>query len=168
MTAVSPEVISQIEQALQAKSYGHERVNAGGVRDAAEILNRVDANVEKRIMDSISHMDPELAEGISDLMFTYEDVILITDTGIQMLLQEVDDGDLIMSLRASTDVIKNKFLKNMSERRREMTQEDLDTLPPVRLKDALAAQRRIVTVAKEMSQSGKIEVIREKNEDVFV
>ena len=168
MTAVSPEIINQIEEALQAKAHGHERVNAGGVKDAAEILNRVDANVEKQILESISHTDPELAEEISDLMFTYDDVLLITDPGIQKLIQEADENDLVMALRASTDTIKNKFLKNVSERKRESIQDDLDNLPPVRLKDALAAQRRIVNIAKEMTQTGKIEIIRNTQEDVFV
>ncbi|MFC1715138.1 flagellar motor switch protein FliG [Candidatus Poribacteria bacterium] len=168
MTTVSPEVISQIEEALQAKSSHNERVSTGGVRDAAEILNRVDSDVEKRILESISQADSDLAEEISDLMFTYDDVVMITDAGIQKLVQEVNESDLIMALRASTDLIKNKFLNNMSERKRETIQEDLDNLPPVRLKDALAAQRQILTVAKEMSQSGKIEILRDKNEEVFV
>ena len=168
MTTVSPEVISQIEAALQAKSSSNERVSTGGVKDAAEILNRVDSDVEKRILESISQADSDLAEEISDLMFTYDDVVMITDAGIQKLVQEVNESDLIMALRASTDIIKNKFLNNMSERKRETIQDDLDNLPPVRLKDALTAQRQILTVAKEMSQSGKIEILRDKDEEVFV
>jgi len=166
--AVSPEVITQIEEALQEKSYGHERVSAGGAKDAAKILNRADASVEKWIMESITRADPTLAEEISDFMFTYDDVIQITDTGIQRLIQELNENDLIMALRASTDIVKNKFLKNMSERRRQGIQEDLENLPPVRLKDVLAAQRRILSAAKELSQSGIIEIVREKQEEVFV
>ena len=46
--------------------------------------------------------------------------------------------------------------------------EDLEDLPPVRLKDALTAQRRIVTVAKRMSQSGEIEIVREKEDEVLI
>lgn len=168
MTAVSPEVISQIEEALQEKSYGHERVNAGGVKDAAKILNRADASVEKRIMQSITNEDPTLAEEISDFMFTYDDVIQITDPGIQRLIQGVNENDLIMALRASTDLVKNKFLNNMSERRRQAIQDDLENLPPVRLKDVLAAQRRILSTAKELSQSGVIEIVRENQEEEFV
>lgn len=168
MTAVSPEVVEQIEEALRAKSQGNERVNAGGARNAAEILNRAEVEVEKYVMESITDVDPELAEEISDYMFTYDDIALITDAGIQKLLQDVNENDLLMALRASTELIKNKFLNNVSERRRESIKGDLETLPPVRLKDALAAQKRILTTAKEMSQSGKIEIIRETEEDELV
>ncbi len=168
MTAVSPEVVEQIEEALRARSQGHERVKAGGIRNAAEILNRADVEVERYVMESISDSDPTLAEEISDYMFTYDDIVLITDTGVQVLLQDVNENDLLMALRASTDIIKNKLLNNMSERRRQSTIEDMESLPPVRLKDALAAQKRILTIAKEMSQSGKIEIIREPESEVLI
>lgn len=168
MAAVSPGVITQIEESLQASSRRSERVNTGGVRDAAEILNRVDTEVEKRVMKEISEEDQTLAEEIADLMFTYDDIVMITDAGIQTLVREVDAQDLVMALRASTEVIKNKFLDNVSERRREVIHDDIDNMPPVRLKDALAAQRRILTQAKAMSVAGTIEIIRDQYEDVFV
>ena len=150
------------------KSHGQERVRAGGVRTAAEILNRAEADVEKEIMELIGNTDPELAEEISDLMFTYEDISTITDTGIQKLLQEIPEGDLMMALKASTEEIKTKFMRNMSERRRETVQEDIDSMPPVRLKDVLSAQKRILAVIKEMTQMGKLEIIRDEEDDVFV
>ena len=168
MTTVSPEVVANIEDALQMKSHGQERVRAGGVRTAAEILNRAEADVEKEIMELIGNTDPELAEEISDLMFTYEDISTITDTGIQKLLQEIPEGDLMMALKASTEEIKTKFMRNMSERRRETVQEDIDSMPPVRLKDVLSAQKRILAVIKEMTQMGKLEIIRDEEDDVFV
>jgi len=167
MKAVSPEVISQIEDTLRDKSEGQERVSAGGVKVAAEILNRVDADVEKQIMDSIAEAAPELAERITDLMFTYEDITMITDAGIQLLVQEIPESDLLMALKASTDAIKTKFLKNMSERRRLSIQEDLAGMPPARLKDVLSAQKRILAIVKDLSQTGKVEVVRE-GQEVYV
>lgn len=168
MTTVSPEVVAHIESALQMKSHGQERIRAGGVRTAAEILNRADADVEKEIMQSMGSMDPELAEEISDLMFTYEDIITIADAGIQKMLPELPENDLLMSLKASTEAIKSKFMRNMSERRRETIQEDLDNMPPVRLKDVLSAQKRILAVVKEMTQTGKLEIILDADDEVFV
>jgi flagellar motor switch protein FliG len=167
MKAVSPEIISQIEDTLREKSEGQKRVTAGGVKVAAEILNRVDGDVEKQVMESIATSDPELADEISDLMFTYDNIVMITDQGIQTLVQETPENDLVMALKASTDAIKTKFFKNMSERRRQSIQEDLENMPPARLKDVLAAQKRIVALAKGMNQSGKIEIVRE-GEEVLV
>lgn len=168
MKTVSPEIISQIEESLREKSTGHERISAGGIKTAANILNRADIDVEKRIMESIGKIDAQLAESISDLMFTYDDIVLITDTGIQKLIQMIDENDLLMALRASTEDIKAKFMKNMSERRRQSIQEDLEVMPPVRLKDVQAAQGRILGIAKDLIQSGAIEVVRDSVQEVFI
>jgi flagellar motor switch protein FliG len=88
--------------------------------------------------------------------------------GMQKLLQEIDENDLLMALKASTDDIKNKIFKNMSERRRQSIQDDLETMPPVRLKDVQTAQGRILDTAKEMIQSGVIEIVRDAVQEIFV
>jgi flagellar motor switch protein FliG len=168
MKTVSPDIIAQIEDSLCDRSQGHERVSAGGIKSAAGILNRADIEIEKRIMESITKQNPELAGRISDLMFTYDDIISIADMGMQKLLQEIDENDLLMALKASTDDIKNKIFKNMSERRRQSIQDDLETMPPVRLKDVQTAQGRILDTAKEMIQSGVIEIVRDAVQEIFV
>ncbi len=168
MKTVSPEVISQVENSLKEKTHVGERIHTGGVKTAAGILNRADIDIEKHIIESIAKQNSELAEKISDLMFTYDDIILINDMGIQKLLQEVDESDLLMSLKASTEEIKSKIFMNMSERRRQTIQDDLTTMPPVRLRDVRAAQGRMLATAKEMIQSGLVEVARDSVEEVFV
>lgn len=168
MKTVSPDILMQIESSLREKSHGTERIHTGGIKTAAGILNRADIDVEKQIMNSIAKRDPNLADKISDLMFTYDDIILITDMGLQKLLQEIDENDLLMALKASTEEIRNKIFKNMSERRRQSIQDDLQTMPPVRLKDVQSAQGRILATAKEMMQSGLVEVSRDSHQEVFV
>ena len=168
MKTVSPEVLSQIQGILDTKPQGQEQVNIGGAKAAAEILNRVDPDIEKRIMGSIVGSDPDMAQKISEHIFTYDNIVMISDAGIQRMLQEVEENDLLMALKVSTDNIKDKFFNNMSDRRRQMVEEDLEQMPPARLKDAIAAQKRILDVVKEMSQSGQIEIVRDEEEEVFV
>jgi len=168
MKTVSPEILSQIENSLREKSHGHERVHTGGIKSVAGILNHADINVEKQIMESVAKHDPDLAEKISNLMFTYDDIVLINDIGIQKLLQSIDENDLLMALKASTDEIKDKIFINMSERRRQSIQSDLQIMPPVRLRDVQSAQSRILATAKEMIQAGIIEVVRDSIQEVFV
>ncbi len=168
MTPVSPEIVAQIENSLRERTQHRERPGIGGASAAADILSCMDADVEKQIMETISNTDPQLADRISELMFTYDDIVIITDTGIQRLIQELDEKDLLMALKASTEPIRAKLFKNMSQRRRETIQEELESMPPVKLKDALAAQRRILAVVKELSKSGIIEMIREEEQEDYV
>jgi len=168
LSKVPPDIIHQIENIIKAKADYMKGPEVGGANTAAELLSRVDADMEKRIMGSLSDMDPEVAERISSLMFTYDDITTITDAGIQRLIQELDEKDLLMSLKASTETIRAKILKNMSQRRRETTQADLESMAPVKLKDALAAQRKVLSVVKQLMQSGTIEVMRDKDEEDYV
>ena len=168
MKTVSPEVLSQMEDILEAKFQRQETSMVGGFKAAADILSHVEAEVEKHVMDSISDSDPEMAKGISEHMFTYDDIALIPDIGIQKLIQEVDENDLLMSLKASTEDIKSKLFNNMSERRREMVEEDLEKMPPAKLKDVLSAQKRLLAVVKELCQSGQIEIVREAEQEAYV
>jgi flagellar motor switch protein FliG len=168
MTAVSPEIVAQIENSLRERTQHRERPGIGGANAAADILSCMDADVEKQIMETISNTDPQIADRISELMFTYDDIVMITDTGIQRLIQELDEKDLLMALKASTEPIRAKLFKNMSQRRRETIQEDLESMPPIKLKDALAAQRRILAAVKELSKSGMIEMIREEEQEDYI
>ncbi|MBM3282710.1 MAG: flagellar motor switch protein FliG [Euryarchaeota archaeon] len=168
LSEISPDIIYQIENILKSKVQYKKGSEVGGINAAAELLSRVDTNMEKRIMGSLNDMDPDIASRISELMFTYDDIITITDSGIQRLIQELDEKVLLMALKASTETIKAKILNNMSQRRRDTTQEDLESMPPVKLKDALDAQRTILSVIKRLSQSGMIEIMRDKEDEAYI
>jgi flagellar motor switch protein FliG len=49
-----------------------------------------------------------------------------------------------------------------------MLKEDMDALGPVRLKDVEEAQNHIVTLAKELSNSGQIVISEGKDDDQMV
>jgi flagellar motor switch protein FliG len=57
----------------------------------------------------------------------------------------------------------------MSERARELLQEELQYMGPVRLKDVEAAQTRVVEIVKQLEEQGEIVVAgRGGTEEVFV
>jgi flagellar motor switch protein FliG len=49
-----------------------------------------------------------------------------------------------------------------------MLKEDMDSLGPVRLKDVEEAQNIVVTLAKELSNSGQITISEGKDDDALV
>ena len=59
--------------------------------------------------------------------------------------------------------------QNMSERARELLQEELQYMGPVRLKEVEGAQTRIVEIVKQLEDQGEIVVAgRGGTEEVFV
>jgi len=129
---------------------------AGGVKDVAEILNRVERNTEKAIMSTMEDSDPELAEEIARLMFTFDDVIHVDDTGIQKVLREIETKDLALALKSANEEVSAKVYKNMSERGREMVKEEIEFMGPTRLKNVEEAQQKIVAIIRRLEDSGDL------------
>jgi flagellar motor switch protein FliG len=169
---VSPTLLAEMEQVVEAMSLtevGQPLSAAGGARSVAAILNAVPGPSGKAVLGHIESIDPQLASDVKRLMFTFEDMLAVDDRGIQRVLREVDKKDLALSLKIASDAMKEKIFGNMSERARDLLQEELGYLGPVRLKEVEAAQGRIVDVVKQLEEQGEVVMSgRGGSEDVVV
>jgi flagellar motor switch protein FliG len=159
MQHTSPEVVERVEKALQAKLASivtHELSEAGGVKQAAEILNLTQRTTEKTILEGLEEEDPELVENIRRLMFTFDDILRVNDRGVQNLLRQIDPQQLALSLKAASPELKDKFFKNMSKRAVENIKEELEFMGPVRLSDVEGAQQAIVEVVRKLEEQGDL------------
>jgi flagellar motor switch protein FliG len=168
---VSPDLISQLDDVLknELSTMGFADVNQlGGVEPIADLLNLMDKNSEKKIMQHIEDKDPELAEEIKKRMFVFEDLIYIDDLGIQNLIKIVDSKTMVVALKTAPSEIRDKLYKNMSTRAATLMQEDLESLGPTKLSDVEAAQAEIVQKCKDLEAQGKAFVSRGGEGDTFV
>ncbi len=171
MEQTTPEIIRDVEVVLERKLAAvirPEMTKVGGVKNVAELLNRVDRTTEKNIFGKLSERDPELANEIRALMFVFDDIVMVTDAGIQRTLKEIDNKDLALALKASNEDVKNKMFSNMSNRAAEMIQEDMEYMGPVRLRDVEGAQSRIVEVIRRLEEAGEIVILGRGDEDQLV
>ena len=128
----------------------------GGVRTAAEILNFIGGAQESSIIETVRGYDPDLAQKIIDEMFVFEDVISIDDRGIQLILREIQSESLIIALKGSSEEMREKIFKNMSQRAAEMLREDLEAKGPVRVSEVETEQKEILKVVRRLSDEGQI------------
>ena len=171
LDAVSLDILQEVEAALLNEIRGMTGLGsqvAGGVSLVADILNQVDKATESRILENIDDMNPEMAEEIRELMFVFEDLLKIDDRGMQMLLKEVENDVLVISLKTANETIRDKIFRNISSRAAERIREDLDNMGPVRLSDVEKGQGEIVRVALKLEEEGKIQILRSGSEDAFV
>ena len=101
-------------------------------------------------------------------MFPFEDLNRHDTAGAQTLLRHVEKEKLALALKGASDPVKELFFANMSERAGKMLKDDMDSLGPVRLKDVEDAQTAVVTLAKELSNSGQIVISEGKDADELV
>lgn len=168
---VSPESLGRVESVLDeiASSTLTQSVSsAGGSKMLANILNKVNNQVAKQMIENLEQQDPKIAMEVKRLMFLFEDIILIDDRGIQRLLREIDKRDLALAMKISDEDIKDKIFRNMSERAADVVKEELEFMGPVKLKEVEEAQTRIVDKIKELEESEEIMIGGRGNDDVFV
>jgi len=159
LEAIPPGVIKEIEEVLarELKSSGAATTaKVGGVEAVAEMLNSMDKTTESRILATIEESNPDLAEQIRELMFTFEDLVLVDPNGMQLLLKEMPQNELVLALKTASDAVKEHIFSNMSERAADMVRDDLDALGAVRVADVDAAQQKMVKVARKLEEEGKI------------
>lgn len=163
LDSISPEIIKDIEMSLEKKLssvYLDEYMEAGGVKNVAEILNHVDRSTEKYISEELYKRNKELAEEIRKRMFVFEDIVTLEDYDIQRILREVDPRDLMIALKGSNSETQEIIYANMSSRLSEIIKEDMQFLKGVRMSDVDEAQQRIVDVVRKLEEAGEITIQR--------
>ena len=170
MDNITPAVLHQIEESLENSLRdllgGNQEV--GGPKVVADILNLTGSSVEKTVLDHLDTTDPEVAEGIRNLMFVFSDLVKLTDREIQMVLKEVEQKDLVVALKAAEDELKDKILSNMSERVRQFIQEEMDFMGPMRLSEVEEVQLRIVQQVRQLEEQGQVTITRGDTSEAFV
>jgi flagellar motor switch protein FliG len=164
MEQVQSELLSDLERALEMQlesmESSHATAEAGGVKAVAEILNLAGKTAEKIILDEIEARNPELADKIRDLMFTFDDLVLLDDRSIQRVLKEVDTRQMALALKGASEDVKQKIFKNMSERAATILREEMEYMGPVRLRDVEEAQRQIANMVRTLEEEGEIVIAR--------
>jgi len=165
MERVSPENIAAVEQVLESRiDFSQMGSKLGGVKAAADILNLTGQSVEKAVLSTLSVDAPELAAEIKNLMFVFEDVIHMDDRSIQKVLREVDNKDLTLALKACTPDLAERLLSNISSRAAEMIREELEYMPPVRLREVEEVQQKIIDIIRRLEDEGQIYITKSADE----
>jgi len=159
LDGVHPTALRELDEILERQFSGNNSVKSssvGGTKAAANILNFLETSKGGQIMDTIKEMDADLAQSIEDLMFVFDNLKELDDRGIQALLREVSSDSLMLALKGSDEIMKEKIFKNMSKRAAEMLKEDLEAKGPVRLSEVETAQKEILSIARRMAEAGEI------------
>ena len=170
LDGIQPAALRELNDVLTKLLSGGNNIKKspmGGVRAAAEILNFMSGNIEGGVIESVKEYDADLAQKILDEMFVFENVIDIDDRGIQLLLREIQSESLIVALKGSSEDLREKIFKNMSQRAAEMLRDDLEAKGPVRVSEVEAEQKEILKIVRRLADEGQI-VLGGKGDDAYV
>jgi len=159
LEGVQPQALRELNDVLTQLLVGSDRIKksaAGGVGMTAEILNFMGNTVEASALNYIREYDPELAQRIQDKMFVFENLLEIDDRSIQTILREVQTDSLVVALKGTSQELKEKIFRNMSQRAAEMLRDDLEAKGPVKLSEVEAEQKEILKVVRKLADDGQI------------
>ena len=137
-----------------------------GAKIAAQILSRMNRATQERLRRQIEERAPEISVKIEANMFRFDDIADLHGPGVQVLVQNISHQDLVLSLKTASSKVKAKFLENISQRKQQMVEEDVDALGPQTVSEVEDAQRRILVKLDELRTAGLIR--SEAKNDVWV
>jgi flagellar motor switch protein FliG len=170
MRQFSPEMAQKVAHILHRRleNVGDTaRRSYSGFKAVADLLNRLNAEAAKKILESIEESQPELALSIRNLMFTFEDMLTVPAASIREVVAGVDKRQLALALRGTNDELRAKIFKAMSSRAVEMLKEDMEVLGPVRSREVGQAQHEILNLARRLEAEGKIVLKLETGEEML-
>jgi flagellar motor switch protein FliG len=172
MERTSPEVVRQVEKVLERKlssvlQAADVTSSAGGVQALVDLLSRSDRSTEKLILGELEKRDAELAEQVRGQMFVFEDIVNLDDRSVQLILRDVDVKELAVALKGVRSDVRDKILRNMSERAAANLSEEVELLGPVRMKAVNDAQAAVVKVIRQLEESGQLVISRGGEEMVL-
>jgi flagellar motor switch protein FliG len=156
---IPPTVIHELNDSLvELLAAGGTRgsVSLGGVDSAAKVLSRMSDVRVQRVMKVLGEVDSEIAQTLTDRMFVFEGLAEMNDRDFQVLLRAVDQKLLVPALKGSGPVMRDKVLRNMSQRAAAMLLEEIEARGPMRITEVDAAKKEIVAAAIALEREGKI------------
>ncbi|HBW84770.1 MAG: flagellar motor switch protein FliG [Gammaproteobacteria bacterium] len=159
LSGIQPSALARLEEVLKSQFLqrnSSSKTPFGGVEAAAKILNFSGSEIETSILKSVEAQDQKLAEAIEENMVTFMDIDGMDNKSLQTLIRELDNELLIPALKGADESIKEIFLENMSERARELFEDDLEAMGPIRVSEVDKAQKEIMRVARRLSGEGEI------------
>jgi flagellar motor switch protein FliG len=170
MRQFSPEMAQKVAHILHRRleNVGDTgRKSYSGFKAVADLLNRLNAEESKKILETIEDGQPELALSIRNLMFTFEDLVTVPPTTIREIVSGVDKRQLALALRGTKDDLRAQIFKSMSSRAVEMLKEDMEVLGPVRSREVAQAQQEILNLARRLEAEGKVVLKLETGDEML-
>lgn len=157
--SVSNDAVSMLDALLSARigqRFGASVLHVGGAREAANLINLTDAGVSRAVLSAIGQNDAELARAIEAEMFTFEMLAELDPMAMGRLLRDVENDVLVDALKGLDEAGREPFFAAMSARAADGVRDEIEMRGRLRRAEMLGAQKRIVEIARKLSDDGEI------------
>lgn len=171
MRQFSPEMAQRVAMILHRRleNMGDTGRKAySGFKAVADLLNRMESEETKKILDEIEAADVAMALSIRNLMFTFDDLVTIPPASIREIVAAADKRQLALALRGAQEDLRAHVFAAMSSRAADMLKEDMEVMGPVRAREVAGAQHEVLALARSLEAEGKVILKLEQGDDFVV
>ena len=169
MEELDPNAMEELDRVLESQLGKLQRTppkKVLGPDNLAAILNATDAALEQEMLEALSAADESLGDEVKEKMFVFDNLMSLDDRGLQRLIRDVPQENLLPALKGVDSQTAERFFSNMSERASAILREDLEASGPIKISEVEAAQKEIVKAAMKLSDEGELMVGKSSNDYV--
>lgn len=172
MGSATPEAVRIVADTLKLRAGAvvSSRDNfevVGGVQPLVEIINRADLVTERAVLEGLELRDPALAEEVRSRMLTFADIVRLERRDVQQVLRGIDAAVLAVAMKGASAAVAEMIRSNMSERNRELLEDEISSTGPLRVSQVEEARSEVVRAIRNLEAEGRITVQR-GDEDAYV
>lgn len=163
------EALRSIEESLRREVQTKVGRNAGAEteKQLVSVFNKLDPKVFEGLSRELEKKIPEKFRTIKQKMFVFRDLIEIEAAPLAKVMREVGGKTLPLALRGADRDLREHFLSSLPARSRDMLEEEMRGMGPVKSRDVKQAQSDLVEAALRLSQRGEIELPSDNDEEMI-
>ncbi|MBU0606759.1 MAG: hypothetical protein KKI08_02685 [Armatimonadetes bacterium] len=145
-----------LELELRASRAGSAETPEVSLQYVVDLINTMAPEQGKQVLAALNEVDGVFGAGVAEQVFTFDDLMSMTDRDLQLVLRAVDVSVLALALKGTPEELRERLKQNLSQRGRERLDEEAEMLGPVPLSQVQEAQRQICQAARQLSEAGEI------------
>ena len=168
MEKIDSEVLSRMEEVIKQKILRQGKVvteEIDGKSVLADILKHVGAAAEEEILHDLESTDPALTEEIREKLFGLDTITSLHDKDLQEVLRDYDDSELAFMLKGKPEDFSRKIRSNVSQRRREIIENEISYLGEVKRSEVEKATKDFLRYLQSQVEEGKLRLFRDGDEE---
>jgi flagellar motor switch protein FliG len=134
----------------------------------ADIINKMERGHIEEILKSLSEKRPKSAEVLKELLFTFDDLVNLTQRGRTAVFDQVPIDRIVVALKGTDRSFRDLILSSLASRARRLVEHELASGEASPQRDVLEARRVITDLALEMAERGEIELNPEQEDQLVL
>ena len=147
------ELVVKIKETLQKTTFLGD-----GTTNLASLLSYMDIAEQNRLLEVLGERQPEVANSVSEELFTFEDLSDLGNEAIKTILQVLDKPTLALALHNAPAAVHDRFFENMSASQAEDLEAESAQLTFEKTQIADTARQSVVSLVRNFAAKGLLKI----------